>query len=35
LRAERNYRLTSPSPVGNITYTEQGSWQLSSLEPTT
>ena len=35
LRAERTYRITSPSPVGKITYTERGWWQLTSLEPKT
>ncbi len=35
LRAERHYRVTSPSPVGHITYTEDGSWQLRSLAPAT
>jgi len=35
LRAERSYRVVSPSPVGHITYTENGWWQLRSLQPTT
>jgi len=35
LRAERRYKLDTQSVIGNITYTEQGSWQLTSLEPRT
>jgi len=35
LRAERTYRIVSASPLGKITYTENGWWQLRSLEPTT
>jgi hypothetical protein len=35
LRAERHYDITSPSPVGTVDYTETGSWQLRSLQPTT
>ena len=35
LRAERTYRVSSPSPVGNVVYTEHGWWQLTSLHPTT
>ena len=35
LKASRTYRLTTHSPVGEITYTEQGSWQLSSLHAQT
>jgi hypothetical protein len=35
LRAARDYHVTSGSPIGDITYTESGWWQLSSLEPTT
>jgi hypothetical protein len=34
LRAERHYDLTSPSPIGTVTYNETGSWQLSSMQPT-
>lgn len=33
LRATRNYRLQTASPIGPITYTEVGSWQLASLDP--
>lgn len=35
LRAERTYRVVSSSPVGHITYTEHGAWQLASLQPQT
>jgi len=35
LRAERHYQLDTKSIIGQITYTEQGSWQLTSLEPRT
>jgi hypothetical protein len=35
LRSERSIQLDSDSPVGTITYTETGSWQLESLEPRT
>ena len=33
LRGERDVRVESDSPVGKITYTEQGHWQLTSTEP--
>jgi hypothetical protein len=33
LRASRDYRIQSSSPIGDITYTERGSWALESLEP--
>lgn len=33
LRGERNSTIESNSPVGTITYTEEGSWQLVSTEP--
>jgi hypothetical protein len=33
LRASRDYRIRSSSPIGDITYTERGSWALESLEP--
>ena len=33
LRAVRSYRLDTASPVGTITYTEEGQWQLTDLEP--
>ncbi len=33
LRAERHYTVTSDSPLGTINYTENGSWQLSSIRP--
>jgi hypothetical protein len=35
LRSERSIQLDSDSPVGTITYTETGSWELRSLEPQT
>ena len=35
LRSERTYRVESGSVIGKITYSEQGSWQLTSLEPRT
>jgi hypothetical protein len=35
IRMEREVRIDSDSPVGTVTYTEEGSWQLTSLEPTT
>jgi hypothetical protein len=34
LRATRNYRVESSSPIGDITYTETGEWALQSLQPT-
>jgi hypothetical protein len=34
LRATRNYRVASSSPVGDITYTERGGWTLQSVHPT-
>jgi hypothetical protein len=33
LRANRDYVIKSDSPVGEITYTERGSWVLQSLQP--
>ena len=33
LRAELSIRAESPSPVGTVTYTESGEFQLTSLEP--
>jgi hypothetical protein len=33
LRAERTVRVDSSSPVGDITYTEEGWWQLQSRVP--
>jgi uncharacterized protein (DUF2237 family) len=33
LRAEVDTRVVSPSPIGDVTYTEQGSFQLSTREP--
>lgn len=33
LEADRNYRLVTNSPIGKITYTEEGSWRLTSLTP--
>jgi hypothetical protein len=35
VRSERSLRLESSSPLGTITYTETGWWQLTSLEPNT
>jgi hypothetical protein len=35
LRAERSTSVQSSSPVGDITYTEQGWWQVQSATPTT
>jgi hypothetical protein len=33
LRAELSIRAETPSPVGSVTYTESGEFQLTSLEP--
>ncbi|MGI9577774.1 MAG: hypothetical protein ACR2OH_06225 [Microthrixaceae bacterium] len=33
LRGERSSTIESNSPVGTITYTENGNWQLTSVEP--
>jgi hypothetical protein len=35
VRSTRSIQIDSSSPVGTITYTENGSWQLTSLRPTT
>jgi len=35
LRSSRRYELKTPSPLGTITYTENGSWALTSLQPAT
>jgi hypothetical protein len=35
VREERSSEVGSDSPVGTITYTEEGWWQLTSLEPRT
>ncbi len=35
VRVERRITLLSNSPVGTITYTEAGSWQMGSLRPRT
>jgi hypothetical protein len=35
VRCERSYRLDTDSVIGTITYTESGSWQLTSMEPRT
>ena len=35
LRSARSFEVGSDSPVGTITYTENGWWQLSSRRPTT
>jgi hypothetical protein len=34
LRATRDYRIESSSPIGDITYVEKGDWALQSLQPT-
>ncbi|MGO8870100.1 MAG: hypothetical protein ACLQPH_01635 [Acidimicrobiales bacterium] len=33
LQESRNYRLATNSPIGQIIYTEVGSWQLDSITP--
>ncbi len=33
LRGERDVRIESDSPIGAVTYTEQGHWQLTAVEP--
>jgi hypothetical protein len=33
LRSERDIEVTSPSPIGDVTYTESGSVELTGLEP--
>jgi hypothetical protein len=35
VRADRSFALRSASPIGSISYTERGSWQLDSLTPRT
>jgi hypothetical protein len=37
VRNERSIRVVSPAPapIGSVTYTEEGSWQLTSLTPRT
>jgi hypothetical protein len=35
VKAERHYRLTSSSPIGDIDYREDGSWTLESMTPRT
>lgn len=35
IRMERTVRIDSDSPVGTVTYTEEGTWQLTSLVPRT
>ncbi len=35
VRMERQIKVGSPSPVGTVTYTEAGSWQMTSLQPQT
>lgn len=35
LRCDRTYDIKSGSVIGDITYHEEGSWQLASLEPRT
>jgi hypothetical protein len=33
VRVERHTRVDSPSPVGTVTYVEEGTYRLTSLEP--
>jgi hypothetical protein len=33
VRVERSYHLDSPSPIGTVTYTEQGHGQLADMKP--
>jgi len=33
VRNERRVEVASPSPIGDVTYTEEGSWQLDSVAP--
>ena len=35
VRSERHYQVDTASVIGAISYTEQGSWQLTSMEPRT
>jgi hypothetical protein len=35
LRNEREIEVTSPSPIGDVTYTERGEWHVTSLDPQT
>jgi hypothetical protein len=35
VRSERSYRIDSGSIIGPVTYTETGTWQLTSMEPRT
>ena len=35
VRSERHYRLDTGSVLGTITYTESGSWELTSMQPRT
>lgn len=32
LRSERDYQLSTPTPLGDVRYTESGRWTLTSLE---
>jgi hypothetical protein len=34
VRVDRSYRLDSPSPVGTVTYTEEGHGQIEGMTPT-
>ena len=33
VRNERRVEVASPSPIGDVTYTEEGRWQLDSITP--
>jgi len=33
VRMERTVKLRTDSPVGEVTFSETGSWQLRSMEP--
>ncbi len=33
VRMSWNLRIDSPSPIGSVTYTEEGTWTLDSLQP--
>ncbi|MFN8038435.1 MAG: hypothetical protein U0Q07_04400 [Acidimicrobiales bacterium] len=33
VRNERRVEVASPSPIGDVTYSEEGSWQLDSITP--
>ena len=33
VRMTWNLRIDSPSPIGSVTYTEEGTWTLDSMQP--